>query len=54
MRMATGGNCLFSCRRLPVAQLRHSVGSLSLRIRKMVKEDFASYTSDLWRLRGQR
>ena len=47
MRMATDWNCLVSCRRLRVAQLRHSVGCLSLRKRKMVKEDFALYTSDL-------
>ena len=47
MRMATDGNFLFSCRRLRVAQLHRSVGCLSLRIRKKVKEDFASYTSDL-------
>ena len=32
---------------LRVAQLHRSVGCLSLRRRKMVKEDFASYTSDL-------
>ena len=45
--MATDGHCLVSCRRLRVAQLRRSVGCFSLRIRKMVKEDFASDTSDL-------
>ena len=39
MRMTTGGNCLVSCRRLRVAQLRRSVGCFALRIRKMVKED---------------
>ena len=47
MRMTTDGNCLVSCRRLRVVQLRHNVDCLSLRIRKMVKEGFASYTSDL-------
>ena len=47
MRMATDGGCLFSCRKLRVAQLHRSVVCLSLRIRKLVKEDFASYTSDL-------
>ena len=47
MCMATDGSFLFSCRRLRVAQLRRSVVCLSLRIRKKVKEDFASYTSDL-------
>ena len=47
MRIATDGNFLFSCRRLRVAQLHRSVGCLSLRIRKKVKEDFASHTSDL-------
>ena len=47
MRMATDGSCLFSCRRLRVAQLHRSDGCLSLRIRTKVKEDFASYTSDL-------
>ena len=45
--MATDGNFLFFCRRLRVAQLHRSVGCLSLRIRKKVKEDFASCTSDL-------
>ena len=45
--MVTEGNCLFSCRRLRVAQPHLSVGCLSLRIRKKVKEDFASRTSDL-------
>ena len=45
--MATGGNFLFSCRRLRVVQLHRSVGCLSLRIRRKVNEDFASYTSDL-------
>ena len=47
MCIATDGNFLFSCRRLRVAQLHRCVGCLSLRIRKKVKEDFASHTSDL-------
>ena len=45
--MVTEENCLFSCRRLRLAQLRRSIGCLSPRIRKRVKEDFASFTFDL-------
>ena len=45
--LVLAGSCLFSSRRLRVAQFSHSVGSLSLRMRKMVNQDFASHTSDL-------
>ena len=42
-RMVTEENCLFSCRRLRVAQLRRSVGCLSLRIRKKGERGFCVF-----------